>query len=163
MKKLQKTWIARIVPIYSERDIREMNLEYMGDILQHWGDQSVRGFGTQCNKDSKSWILKQSYKWLGWNPSENQYFDQPILFGGDIDFKTNFESLVISDGQSKSVNLIWTVKNFIKKGEEMGLTNDDWVQVFLLLTQKYFHLIIVKAQQWCRQPFLGVGFKHQYR
>ena len=45
IKKLQKRWITRTVPIYSERDIPEMNLEYIGNMLQHQGDQNVRGFG----------------------------------------------------------------------------------------------------------------------
>ena len=65
--------------------------------------------------------------------SENKYFDQPILFAGDIDFSRNFESLLISYGQSKSVNLIWTVQNFIKKGEEMGLSNQGWIQFFVVV------------------------------
>ena len=91
--------MARTVTIYSERDIREMNLEYIG-------------------KSWKSWILKQSSKWLGWNPTENQYFNQAIESGSDLDFTRNFESLVISDGQSKSVNLIWTVTKFVKKARK---------------------------------------------
>jgi hypothetical protein len=52
-----------------------MNLEYIRNILHHRG-----------NKDSKSWIIRNSSQWLGLNPLENQYFDQAIAFGGDIDF-----------------------------------------------------------------------------
>ena len=78
--------MARTATIYSEKDIREMNLEYVGNLDQNKGGQSVRGFGDQVNKDSKSWILKQSSKWLGWNPVQNAYFAQAIEFGGDLDF-----------------------------------------------------------------------------
>ena len=70
--------MAREVTIFSERNIREMNLEYIGNLLQNRGDQTVRGYGDQSNKDSKSWILKKSSKWLGWNHTANQYFNQAI-------------------------------------------------------------------------------------
>jgi hypothetical protein len=60
IKKLQKRWISRTVPNYSERDIRKMNLEYIGNILHHRGHQPVCGFGDLCNKDSTSWILRNS-------------------------------------------------------------------------------------------------------
>ena len=116
IKKLHKRWITQKIPIFSERDIREMNLEYLSNLPQHQGDQTTRGYKSQSNKDSKSWILKQANNWLGWSPVENRYYDEPILFGGDIDFKRNFESLVISDGQSHSINLIWTINNFVKRG-----------------------------------------------
>ena len=80
IKKLQKRWMARTVTIYSERDIREVNLEYIDNLLQNRANQTVKGFWDQCNKDSKSWILNQSSKWLEWNPTENQYFNQAIEF-----------------------------------------------------------------------------------
>ena len=71
IKKPQKRWITRKIPIFSERDIREMNLEYLSNLPQHQGDQTTRGYKSQSNKDSKSWILKQANNWLGWSPVEN--------------------------------------------------------------------------------------------
>ena len=41
IRKLPKRWVARVVPIYSERSIREMNLEFMADLQQHRGNQTV--------------------------------------------------------------------------------------------------------------------------
>ena len=92
-----------------------MNLEDMGDIMQHRGDQR----------------LGSNWEQICWHP---------ILVGGDFDFQRNFESLLISDGQSKSVNLIWTVQNLIQKAEKMALSNQDWNQVFSLCVQKYLEL-----------------------
>jgi hypothetical protein len=74
IKKLLRRWIARYIPIYSERDIREMNLEYLSDLIRHQGDRSIRGFETQSNNDSKSWVLKQSNNWFRMEPSRKSVF-----------------------------------------------------------------------------------------
>ena len=113
IKKLLRKWIKRYIPIYSEKDIRELNLEFLSNKIRNIGDRFTRGFEAQCNTDSKSWILKQSSSWLGWNPDRNEYFSEPIVFGGNLDFERHFENLVISDGQSNSINLIWTIQNFL--------------------------------------------------
>ena len=47
IKKLQKRWMARTVTIYSERDIREMNLECIDNLLQNRANQTVQGFWDQ--------------------------------------------------------------------------------------------------------------------
>ena len=80
IKKLLKKWIKRDLPLYSEKDIRELNLEFISDKIRRLGDRLTRGFENQCNVDSKSWILKQNSKWLGWDPDTNQYFSAPIEF-----------------------------------------------------------------------------------
>ena len=63
--------------------------------------------------DSRSWILKTRDCWNGFNPDTQTYFIKNIFFGGDLDWETNFNCLVISDYQSKSINLIHTIKSFI--------------------------------------------------
>ena len=133
IKKLQKQWSARQIPIYNEKDIRELNLEFHSNQMNHEADNTERGFDAQHAVDSKSWILKQSSKWLGWNPQINAYFTDRIYFGGDLDFPCNLESLVISNFMPKSINLIWTIRKFRHKGIDMGLTEEDFIQVFLIL------------------------------
>jgi hypothetical protein len=147
IKKLLRKWIKRYLPIYSEKDIRELNLEFLSDKIRMIGDRLTRGYENQCNVDSKSWILKQNSCWLGWNPDDNQYFSDPIEFGGDLNFERNFENLVISDGLSNSINLIWTIEFFLKKGQEMGLCDADWISVFLMMAKKYLPLVFTSLSR----------------
>ena len=147
IKKLLRKWIKRYLPIYSEKDIRELNLEFLSDKIRNIGDRFTRGYEAQCNVDSKSWILKQNSCWLGWNPDQNEYFSDPIEFGGNLDFERNFENLVISDGMSNSINLIWTIQNFLKKGQQMGLCDADWISVFLLMAKKYLPLVFTSLSR----------------
>ena len=58
IKKLLRKWIKRYLPIYSEKDIRELNLEFLSDKIRNIGDRFTRGYEAQCNLDSKSWILQ---------------------------------------------------------------------------------------------------------
>ena len=72
---------------------------------------------------------------------------KPIQFGGKIDFETNFLPLVISDQTSSSINLIQTVKGFIKRGTLMGLGENDWCQVFLILSRRFLPLIFTSLSR----------------
>ena len=40
--------------------------------------------------ESRSWIIKSTSKWSGWNASESVYYDAPLLFEGEINFERNF-------------------------------------------------------------------------
>ena len=61
------------------------------------------GNGTQT-VDSRSWILKSRDGWKGFDPDTQTYFTKNIFFGGDLEWETNFNCLVISDNQSHSIN-----------------------------------------------------------
>ena len=54
---------------------------------------------------------------------------------------------MISDEASKSINLIQTVKGFIKRGTEMGLGEDDWCQVFLILLRRFLPLMFTSLSR----------------
>ena len=97
IRKLQRRWIVRLIPLYTEKSIREMNLEFLGAQVENRGDHTTRGFIFHSNQDTKFWVLKQTSTWLSWDPSKGKYFKDPILFGGDLNFKRNFEPLVISE------------------------------------------------------------------
>ena len=60
IRKLQRRWVGRWIPLYSEKSIREMNLEFLESLLESRGDHTTRGFGFQGNKDTKFWVLKQT-------------------------------------------------------------------------------------------------------
>ena len=91
--------------------------------------------------DSRKWILKTRDGWKGFDPEAQACFTKNIYFGGEIDWDTNFNCLVISDQQSKSINLIHTIQSFIHIGTSLGLSDPDWIQVFLLLGKKHLPLI----------------------
>ena len=110
-------------------------------------DQTARQWDGQHPVDSRSWVLKSGSKWLGYDPLAQAYFEDPIFFGGDLNFERNFESLVISDSQSHSIYLIWSIRNCMEKGISMGLTNSDWIQAFLILAKKYLPLIFTSLSR----------------
>merc|ERR1712055_1206993 len=87
--------------------------------------------------DSRSWVIKTDSVWRGWDPESSQYFEAPILFEGEIKFHQVYEQLVVSDKDSGSVNLIWTIKKLIKRGSDSCLSDENWIRLWLQFSQKY--------------------------
>ena len=133
IKRLQTIWDNRKKPDLTEQDIREINLSFQPTQPENEINQVERGGSGIQLVDSRNWILKTRDGWKGFDPEAQEYFKKNIYFGGEINWDTNFNCLVISDQQSKSINLIHTIQSFIEKGTSMGLSDPDWIQVFLLL------------------------------
>ena len=141
IKRLQILWDNRTKPDLTEQDIRQINMSFQPNQPEQEIDQVERlDSGIQL-VNSRNWILKTRDGWKGFDPEAQEYFKKNIYFGGEINWDTNFNCLVISDQQSKSINLIHTIQSFIQKGTEMGLSDPDWIQVFLLLGKKHLPLI----------------------
>ena len=120
IKRLQILWDNRTKPDFTEQDICQINMSFQPNQPEQEIDQVERlGSGIQL-VDSRNWILKTRDGWKGFDPEAQAYFTKNIYFGGEIDWDTNFNCLVISDQQSKSINLIHTIQSFIQKGTEMG-------------------------------------------
>ena len=75
--------------------------------------------------------------WRGWNAENSEYYPQPILFEGALQFEKNFESLVVSDKESGSINLIWTINKILDKDISMCLSEQNWITRFLHLAKSY--------------------------
>ena len=87
--------------------------------------------------ESRNWIVKTDSVWRGWNPEDSEYFEAPIKFEGEIKFNQYYEQLVVSDKDSGSVNLIWTIKKLIKRGSDSCLSNENWISLWLQFSRKY--------------------------
>ena len=146
IKQLIKEWEGRVKPDYDEEEIRQMNIDHQGDQDEQGNNMELRQ-ERRAVVSTKDWILKERDKWKGYNPIKGKYELKPIKFGGTVDFDSNFLPLVISDEESKSINLIQTVKGFLKRGTEMGLGEDDWCQVFLILCRKFLPLMITSLSR----------------
>ena len=140
IKQLIKDWEGRVKPDYDEEEIKQMNIDYQGNQDEEGNDMELRQEGRTV-VSTKDWVLKERARWKGYNPTKGKYELKPIKFGGKVEFDTNFLPLVISDEQSKSVNLIQTVKGFLKRGQEMGLGEADWCQIFLILSKRFLPLM----------------------
>ena len=140
IKQLIREWESREKPDYDEQEIKQMNIDYLGNQDEEGNDMELRQEGRTV-VSSKDWVLKERACWKGYNPTKGKYELKPIKFGGKVEFDTNFLPLVISDEQSKSVNLIQTVKGFLKKGQEMGLGDEDWGQIFLIFSKRFLPLM----------------------
>ena len=136
IKQLIREWEDRIRPDYDEEEIRQMNIDHIGEQDEQASNLEQREVH-RAVVTTKDWILKERDQWKGWNPATGKYYLKPIQFGGKLDFESNFLPLVISDQTSSSINLIQTVKGFIKRGTMMGLGENDWCEVFLILSRNF--------------------------
>ena len=136
IKQLQRQWDARPEPLYTQVDIRRLCSNYYSNEVEN---DIVDGLQdrTTCKMSARDWIIKTENEWKGWDPELSQYFDVPIRFDGELKFEKYYEQLVVSDRESGSCNLIWTIKKLIDKGGASCLSDDNWIAVWLHFSKKY--------------------------
>ena len=98
IKQLIREWESREKPDYDEQEIKQMNIDYLGNQDEEGNDMELRQEGRTV-VSSKDWVLKERACWKGYNPTKGKYELKPIKFGGKVEFDTNFLPLVISDEQ----------------------------------------------------------------
>ena len=134
--QLQEKWHSRTRPTHTELDIKTLNTQFYAD--EDLNEIIAEANGrTQCKMGSRDWIIRGADKWIGWDAENSQYFPLPILFEGPLDFQRNFENLVVSDRESGSINLIWTISKVLDKGINMCLSDANWISCFLHLGKSY--------------------------
>ena len=136
IQQLQDLWNERPFPTHTEVDILQLCSKHYADELNNSITDRLQGRST-FRMDPEFWIVKNNHRWHGWNPETSSYFVQPILFEGDINFSKNFEPLIVCDKESGSINWIWTIKNFIKWGGAMMLSDNNWISLFLTLAKTH--------------------------
>ena len=134
--QLQDKWNAREQPTHCEMDIKTLNTLFYASKMDNEMIAASNG-RPQTEMNTRDWVIKSGDKWIGWCAETSQYLDLPILFEGPLDFKRNFEHLVISDKESSSINLIWTIEKILEKGISMSLSNENWIACFLHLAKIY--------------------------
>ena len=134
--QLQDKWHARTRPTHCEMDIKTLNTLFYASKEDNKMIADING-RPQTEMNSRDWIIKSADKWIGWDGETSQYLTLPILFEGPLDFRRNFEHLVISDRESGSINLIWTIQKILEKGISMSLSNENWISCFLHLAKIY--------------------------
>ena len=136
IRQLIDIWNSRSQALYTEIAIKKLCSSYYANDQENAVVDSLQS-RTKCKMDSRSWVVKTDSVWRGWSPEDSQYFDAPILFEGEIKFDKFYEQLVVSDKDSGSVNLIWTIKKLIKRGSDSCLSDDNWISLFLQFSRKY--------------------------
>ena len=136
VKQLQAQWEAKPTPLYNEVDIRRLCSNYYSnraenDIVDGLLDRNT------CEMQARDWIVKSELKWLGWDPEISQYMELPIRFDGEIRFEKYYEQLIVSDRESGSCNLIWSIKKLISKGGSACLSDSNWIALWLTFAKKY--------------------------
>ena len=89
IRRLQEQWYGRDLPIYTELQVRQMNSAHYSDKTNNQVINDIQGRDTG-DMDSKSWIVKSTTRWSGWNASENTYYDTPLLFEGVLILRRTF-------------------------------------------------------------------------
>ena len=136
INQLITQWNGRSQSLYTEIDIKKLCSSYYANDQDNAVVDGLQN-RTKCKMDSRSWVIKTDSLWRGWSPEDSQYFVDPILFEGEIKFDKYYEQLVVSDKDSGSVNLIWTIRKLIKRGSASCLSDENWISLFLQFGRKY--------------------------
>ena len=137
IKQLQKKWNSIAPPQFTELDIRELCTNFYQAQEEENESRALRFLPRIGTVDSKNWVVKADYAWHGWSPEDGKYFEDPLLFEGPVNFSKIFEPLIISDKDSGSINLIWTVEHFLRKGIDMGLSAANWTTIWIALAKSH--------------------------
>ena len=136
INQLTKRWESRKQPFWSEISLRELNSQYLAE--QQRNNVIKQSLGLPlCDVESRNFIVKSNSVWRGFKLETGTYLEEPLVFEGSLDFARNFEPLVVVDRESQAVNLIWSIKKLICKGEEMGLSKNLYVQLFLTFAKNF--------------------------
>ena len=136
LRQIIDLWDNRKLHTYTELDIKQSCSTFYANEVENAVINDLQGRET-CKMESRNWVVKTDVKWKGWNPEESEYFADPIMFEGEIKFNQIYEQLVVSDKDSGSCNLIWTIKKLIKRGSDSCLSTENWISLWLQFSRKY--------------------------
>ena len=136
LRQIIDLWDNRKLHTYTELEIKQICSTFYANEVENAVINDLQGRET-CKMESRNWVVKTDLKWKGWNPEESEYFEDPIMFEGEIKFNQIYEQLVVSDKDSGSCNLIWTIKKLIKRGSDSCLSNENWISLWLQFSRKY--------------------------
>ena len=138
LRQILDLWHGRTLHTYTELDIKQACSAYYANEVENAVINDLQGRNTN-KMESRNWVVKTDVKWTGWNPEESEYFADPIMFEGEIKFNQVYEQLVVSDKDSGSCNLIWTIKKLIKRGSDSCLSDENWISLWLQFSRKYMN------------------------
>ena len=136
LRQIIDLWDKRTQPTYTELEIKQICSTYYANETENAVIDALQG-REKCKMESRNWIVKTDSVWRGWNPEDSEYYEDPIMFEGEIKFNQYYEQLVVSDKDSGSCNLIWTIKKLIKRGSDSCLSNENWISLWLQFSRKY--------------------------
>ena len=134
--QLKLQWDSRPVPLFTQSDIKRLCSAFYTraqeeDIFDELVDRHT-------NKMSpRDWVVKDNNQWRGFDAEAGDYLENPIRFDGDLLFEKVYEPLIISDRESGSCNLIWSIKKLIKEGGDNALSDKNWIALWLQFAKKY--------------------------
>ena len=136
LQQIIDLWHGRRLHLYTELDIKRSCSAYYANELENAVVNDLQGRTTN-KMESRNWVIKTDVRWIGWNPEDSEYYIDPIMFEGELKFHQVYEQLVISDKESGSCNLIWTIKKLIKRGSDSCLSTENWISLWLQFSRKY--------------------------
>merc|ERR1712030_202648 len=139
LKHILDLWHGRKLHTYTELAIKQACSAHYANEVENAVIDELQGRTTN-KMESRNWVIKTDVKWIGWDPEKSEYFKDPIMFEGELKFSQIYEQLVISDKESGSCNLIWTIKKLITRGSDSCLSyatisrySDDLERLFVTL------------------------------
>ena len=134
--QLKLQWDARPVPLFTQSDIKRLcsafyTRDQEEDILDELQDRPTN------KMNPRDWVVKDNNQWRGFDAESGDYLEAPIRFDGDLLFEKVYEPLIISDRESGSCNLIWSIKKLIKEGGDNALSDKNWIALWLQFAKRY--------------------------
>ena len=113
-----------------------MNSEYLSRIDSHLANDALTN-RTTTNLGQRDWIIKNSNAWTGYCAESGSYLQEKILFEGKLNFEETYMALCVTEPESGSCNLLWSLQRLISAGSSNCLSNDAWVTLFLNFAKKF--------------------------
>ena len=135
-EKIVKQWEQRVQPIHTEYSIRELNSAYLASIDAHQASDILTN-RTTSSLGQRDWVIKNSSNWVGYSLEDGSYLQQKILFQGKLNFEESYAALCVTEPESQSCNLLWSLQRLIKAGSDNCLSNEAWVCLFLNFCKKH--------------------------
>ena len=93
-------------------------------------------FDLPVQMDTRNQINRGRARWTGFDPTSGSYFPDRIMLGTEVQWQ-DYSNLCTIESSSGAVNLVQTFPNLVKQGERIGLGQDNWKSLFLMLSEKH--------------------------
>ena len=70
IRRLQQEWYNRVLPLYTELQVRQMNSSYYSEKAAKQIAANLGG-KTYIEMDPRNWVVKTATRWSGWNAAQS--------------------------------------------------------------------------------------------
>ena len=88
ISRLLKRWQARKRPVHDEQSINLLCAQEKLDRQRDEVQNQAVSYDGPVQLDSRNWVNKSRYRWIGFDPVSGEYFSDPIKLGVEVQWIT---------------------------------------------------------------------------